>query len=105
MGKVTGFMEFKREDAPARPVEERVHDYLEVYPNVGEKQIREQGARCMDCAVPFCHDGCPLGNIIPDFNDLMYRGKWEDALERLHRPQLKRESTRKTVKRGAKTGK
>jgi len=85
MGKVTGFMEFKREDAPARPVEERVHDYLEVYPNVGEKQIREQGARCMDCAVPFCHDGCPLGNIIPDFNDLMYRGKWEDALERLHR--------------------
>jgi len=85
MGKVTGFLEYGRRGAQARPVQERIRDYHEVYPNVEEKMIREQGARCMDCGIPFCHEGCPLGNIIPDFNDLMYRGKWEDALERLHR--------------------
>jgi len=85
MGKVTGFLEYGRRGAKARPIKERIQDYHEVYPNVEEKMIREQGARCMDCGIPFCHDGCPLGNIIPDFNDLMYRGKWQDALERLHR--------------------
>ncbi len=85
MGKVTGFMEYGRKTPAKRAVEGRVHDYLEVYRNPSEDEIREQGARCMDCGIPFCHQGCPLGNIIPDWNDLVYRGKWEDALERLHR--------------------
>jgi len=85
MGKVTGFMEHERQTPTKRPVEERVQDYLEIYRAPSEDEIRAQGARCMDCGVPFCHEGCPLGNIIPDWNDLVYRGKWEDALERLHR--------------------
>lgn len=85
MGKVTGFMEHGRREAPKRPVEERVHDYLEIYREPSEEAIRSQGARCMDCGVPFCHPGCPLGNLIPDWNDLVYRGKWEEALRRLHR--------------------
>jgi len=85
MGKVTGFMEYGRENPDKRPVDERVEDYLEIYEEPSEEAIRAQGARCMDCGIPFCHDGCPLGNIIPDFNDLMFRGRWRDALERLHR--------------------
>ncbi len=85
MGKITGFMEHERRTPPKRSVEERVQDYLEVYRNPSEEDIRAQGARCMDCGIPFCQEGCPLGNIIPDWNDLVYRGKWEDALERLHR--------------------
>jgi glutamate synthase (NADPH/NADH) small chain len=85
MGKVTGFMEVGRSTPSKRPADERVLDYLEIYEPPGEAGMRDQAARCMDCGVPFCHDGCPLGNIIPDFNDLMYRGKWKEALERLHR--------------------
>jgi glutamate synthase (NADPH/NADH) small chain len=85
MGKVTGFMEEERRTPPRRPVEERVLDYLEVYNDPSESEIRAQAARCMDCGVPFCHQGCPLGNIIPDFNDLVYRNKWKEALDRLHR--------------------
>jgi glutamate synthase (NADPH/NADH) small chain len=85
MGKVTGFLEYGRKMASRRDVRERVLDYLEVYLEPSEAQLREQAARCMDCGVPFCHEGCPLGNIIPDFNDLAYRGRWRDALERLHR--------------------
>jgi glutamate synthase (NADPH/NADH) small chain len=85
MGKVTGFLEEKRRTPPRRPVEERVLDYLEVYQDPPESEIRAQAARCMDCGVPFCHEGCPLGNIIPDFNDLVYRNKWKEALDRLHR--------------------
>ncbi len=85
MGKVTGFMEHGRKTPRKRSVEERVQDYLEVYRDPSEEEIRAQGARCMDCGIPFCHEGCPLGNIIPDWNDLVYRDKWEDALERLHR--------------------
>jgi glutamate synthase (NADPH/NADH) small chain len=85
MGKPTGFMEEGRHTPKKRPVAERVHDYLEIYAEPDDEFIRGQAARCMDCGVPFCNDGCPLGNIIPDFNDLLYRGKWEDALERLHR--------------------
>ena len=85
MGKVTGFMEEGREPPHKRPVRERVSDYLEVYTPPSEEHSRKQAARCMDCGVPFCHDGCPLGNIIPDFNDLVYRGRWKEALERLHR--------------------
>jgi glutamate synthase (NADPH/NADH) small chain len=84
MGKITGFMEIHRAKAKARPVEERVRDWQEVYLPVPESQSREQGARCMDCSIPFCHQGCPLGNLIPDWNDLVYRNRWQSAIERLH---------------------
>ncbi len=85
MGKATGFLEHGREGLFKRPVEERLRDYLEIYAEPDEQHNRAQAARCMDCGVPFCHQGCPLGNIIPDFNDLVYRGRWREALERLHR--------------------
>src|SRR3569832_1075128 len=84
MGKPDGFLEINRETPPRRPVEERLHDYREVYKPFPELKLMEQGARCMDCGIPFCHKGCPLGNIIPDWNDLVYRGRWDDAIERLH---------------------
>jgi glutamate synthase (NADPH) small chain len=84
VGKLTGFMEFKREVPRRRPVHERVHDWLEVYEEFPEEQVRTQAARCMDCAIPFCHQGCPLGNIIPDWNDLVYRHQWRKAIDRLH---------------------
>jgi glutamate synthase (NADPH/NADH) small chain len=85
MGKVTGFLEHGRKMAARRSTDERILDYLDVYSEPPEQLLREQGARCMDCGIPFCHQGCPLGNIIPDFNDLVYRGEWRHALERLHR--------------------
>lgn len=84
MGKPTGFMEYKRETPPRRAVDERLHDWHEVYQPFPELKLMEQGARCMDCGVPFCHTGCPLGNIIPDWNDLVYRGRWKEAIQRLH---------------------
>jgi glutamate synthase (NADPH/NADH) small chain len=84
MGKVTGFLEQKREPTPMRPVQERLRDWHEVQENFTEEQARRQASRCMDCGVPFCNNGCPLGNVIPDWNDLVYRDKWEDALSRLH---------------------
>jgi len=84
MGKVTGFKEFKREPERRRPVAERVHDWLEVYIPWTEDESRTQAARCMDCGVPFCHNGCPLGNLIPDWNELVYTGQWRQALDRLH---------------------
>ena len=84
MGKVTGFLEFDREAVPLRPVGERVRDWHEVQENLDPERSRRQAARCMDCGVPFCNNGCPLGNVIPDWNDLVYRDKWEDALVRLH---------------------
>ncbi len=84
MGKPSGFMEFKRETPTRRPVAERVHDWLEVYEEFPEEHLKQQAARCMDCAVPFCHQGCPLGNIIPDWNDLVYRDQWRRAIDRLH---------------------
>jgi glutamate synthase (NADPH) small chain len=84
MGKITGFMEIHRAKQKARPVEERLKDQREVYLPVEETQSRDQGARCMDCSIPFCHQGCPLGNLIPDWNDLVYRNRWETAIERLH---------------------
>ncbi|MBV9508541.1 MAG: glutamate synthase subunit beta [Acidobacteriia bacterium] len=84
MGKVTGFMEFTRETPQRRLPEERVKDWFEVYLPFPEEKIRAQGARCMDCGVPFCHTGCPLNNIIPDWNDLVFRGRWRDALRQLH---------------------
>jgi glutamate synthase (NADPH/NADH) small chain len=84
VGKVTGFLEIKRKKPPVRPIEERVHDWKEVYEPFSEEELRKQGARCMDCGIPFCHQGCPLGNIIPDWNDLVYRNRWREALDRLH---------------------
>ena len=84
MGKVTGFIEIKRAKVPARPVADRIRDWHEVYLAAPEPLIREQGARCMDCGIPFCHQGCPLGNLIPDWNDLAYRSQWQTAIERLH---------------------
>ncbi len=84
MGKATGFMEFPREATPMRLVEERLRDWHEVQADLDPEKTRTQAARCMDCGVPFCNNGCPLGNVIPDWNDLVYRDKWEDALVRLH---------------------
>ena len=84
MGKVTGFLEFERETPSRRPVEERVQDWLEVYRPFALDKVQQQGARCMDCGVPFCHTGCPLNNIIPDWNDLTFRGRWRDAIRVLH---------------------
>jgi glutamate synthase (NADPH/NADH) small chain len=84
VGKVTGFLEIKRKKWPTRPVAERVHDWKEVYLPFPEEDLKKQGARCMDCGIPFCHQGCPLGNIIPDWNDLVYRDQWRDAIDRLH---------------------
>ncbi len=84
MGKITGFMEYQREVPDRRPVAERINDYFEVYQPYDEDRVRRQGARCMDCGVPFCHTGCPLNNIIPDWNDLVYRGRWKEAIRVLH---------------------
>jgi glutamate synthase (NADPH/NADH) small chain len=84
MGKITGFMEFKRETPGRRDVEDRLGDYREFEEKLPEEHIKHQGARCMDCGVPFCHNGCPLGNIIPDWNDLVFHGRWEEAIHALH---------------------
>ncbi len=84
MGKVTGFIEYQRDKQPYRPVEERTRDWKQVMLPWPTEKLTKQGARCMDCGIPFCHQGCPLGNIIPDWNDLVYRDKWKDAIERLH---------------------
>ncbi len=84
MGKPTGFLEHGRELPQRRPVELRTKDWSEVYePNTTEL-LRTQASRCMDCGIPFCNNGCPLGNLIPDWNDLVYRDRWRDAIERLH---------------------
>jgi glutamate synthase (NADPH/NADH) small chain len=84
VGKVTGFKEFTRELPLRRSVEERVHDYFEVYQPFPQEKVRVQAARCMDCGIPFCHTGCPVTNIIPDWNDLVYRDHWKEALRVLH---------------------
>jgi glutamate synthase (NADPH/NADH) small chain len=84
VGKITGFMEIKRTKPRTRPIEVRVRDWKEVYLVEPEVDVQAQGARCMDCGIPFCHQGCPLGNLIPDWNDLAYRNRWEPAIERLH---------------------
>ena len=84
MGKVTGFIEFDRLKHPARPVQERIRDWREIYLPYPDEALRSQGARCMDCSIPFCHQACPLGNLIPDWNDLVYRDSWQSAIERLH---------------------
>jgi len=84
MGKITGFVEYKRENPARRPVTERLKDWGEYELKPSDDKLKVQGARCMDCGIPFCHKGCPLGNIIPDWNDLVYRGRWREALDRLH---------------------
>ena len=81
MGKITGFLEYPRKTPEKRPVNERVKDYHEIERAVPPEAVREQGARCMDCGIPFCTHGCPLGNIIPDWNDLVYHDRWHEALD------------------------
>src|SRR5690349_21161472 len=83
MGKITGFLEFSRELPGKRPVQERIHDYKEFMHLYTPEKLNQQAARCMDCGVPFCHNGCPLGNLIPEFNDAVYRGSWAEAYELL----------------------
>ncbi len=94
MGKPTGFIEIQRRGSPARPPLERIHDWSESHPRLSNAELRDQGARCMDCGVPFCHtgtmingaaSGCPINNLIPEWNDLVYRGQWHEASIRLHR--------------------
>jgi len=84
VGKTTGFMEYTREAPPRRPVAERLNDWFEVYQPLEPERAAVQGARCMDCGVPFCHTGCPLNNLIPDWNDLAYRDRWREAIRQLH---------------------
>jgi glutamate synthase (NADPH/NADH) small chain len=84
MGKVTGFLEIEREQPTRRNADERIQDWFEIYEPFPEEKQRQQGARCMDCGVPFCHTGCPVNNLIPDWNDLVYNGRWESAVRRLH---------------------
>jgi glutamate synthase (NADPH/NADH) small chain len=84
MGTTTGFLEIAREGPARRPVDERVRDYRHVYLPLAAPALRDQASRCMDCGVPFCNTGCPLGNLIPDWNDLVYRDRWQQAIARLH---------------------
>lgn len=84
MGEITGFLKWDRSLPSRRAVEIRLRDYKEVYEPFADSELQQQGGRCMDCGIPFCNQGCPLGNIIPDWNDLVYRGHWKDAIERLH---------------------
>jgi glutamate synthase (NADPH/NADH) small chain len=84
MGKITGFKEIEREVPQRRPIAERINDWFEVYQPFPDEKVRSQGARCMDCGVPFCHTGCPLTNMIPDWNDMVYRDRWKDAIRFLH---------------------
>jgi glutamate synthase (NADPH) small chain len=84
VGKPTGFIEIRRSKPHSRPIDVRVRDWQEVYLADSEADMRQQGARCMDCGIPFCHQGCPLGNLIPEWNDLVYRNRWQTAIERLH---------------------
>ena len=84
MGKPTGFMEFARVAEDYAPIAERLQDYREFVPHLTDAEAKQQGARCMDCGIPFCNNGCPVNNIIPDWNDLVYRGQWKQALDVLH---------------------
>ena len=84
MGKTTGFIEFERKDEGQIAVDERIKNYKEFTQPLSEKELETQGARCMDCGIPFCHSGCPLGNLIPDFNDAVYQKNWEKATDILH---------------------
>jgi glutamate synthase (NADPH) small chain len=83
VAKVTGFLEYSRETPARRPIIERVNDWFEVYQDFPVDKLQQQAARCMDCGVPFCHTGCPVNNLIPDWNDLAYRGRWKEAIRTL----------------------
>src|SRR2546423_10583143 len=84
MGELGGFLKIERVDPKKRPIPQRVEDFDEFVLLLPQAELQEQGARCMDCGIPFCHSGCPLGNLIPDWNDLVYRDRWRDAIDALH---------------------
>ena len=84
MGDPSGFLKVERKGPSYRPVEERLQDYREIPRPLSEDQTRLQASRCMNCGIPFCHNGCPLGNLIPDWNDLVYRSRWREAIDQLH---------------------
>ena len=84
MGKITGFMEFERLEEGYKPVPERLKNYKEFVIGLDDKQATQQAARCMDCGTPFCNSGCPVNNIIPDFNEMVFRKDWENAIHTLH---------------------
>ena len=84
MGELGGFIKVHRVGFDKRDPRERIHDYHQYFRLQPEEELRRQGGRCMDCGVPFCHEGCPLGNLIPDWNDLVYRDKWREAIDELH---------------------
>jgi glutamate synthase (NADPH/NADH) small chain len=84
VGKITGFLEYEREVPTRRPIDQRVNDYFEIYQDFDGAKVETQAARCMDCGVPFCNTGCPLNNLIPDWNDLVYRDRWREAVRTLH---------------------
>src|SRR6201995_1056187 len=85
MGELGAFLKQQRVENPGRDPRERIHDYREFVGTLPIVGLQEQGARCMECGVPFCHNGCPVNNLIPDWNDLVYRGRWESAIDQLHR--------------------
>ena len=84
MGKPTGFMDIPRKDRTYQPVGDRIHNFREFVIALTDEEAGKQGARCMDCGIPYCHNGCPINNIIPDFNDLVYQNQWREALDVLH---------------------
>ena len=84
MEKLKGFMEFDREVEQSQSVDKRLTHYHEFAKPLSKESLKRQGGRCMDCGIPFCHSGCPLGNLIPDFNDAVYKNRWQEALEILH---------------------
>ena len=84
MGKITGFMDYERVEEGYQPVDLRLKNYNEFVRPLPEDKLRNQAARCMDCGIPYCHTGCPVNNLIPDWNHLVYEADWKDALETLH---------------------
>ena len=85
MGDIKGFMKYDRQEYTKTPIDERTKHYNEFITLPQGQDIKEQGARCMDCGIPFCQSGCPVSNIIPDWNDLVHRNRWKEAIERLHK--------------------
>ena len=104
MGKLGAFLQIERHGVPEQPLE-RAHDYREFQLTRPVPELRDQGARCMDCGVPFCHNGCPLGNLIPDWNDFVYRDRWQQAIVQLHAtndfPSSRGASARRRARRRA----
>jgi glutamate synthase (NADPH/NADH) small chain len=84
MGKPTGFIEYQRRDRDYKPVEERIKHFKEFVLPLSDQELSTQGARCMDCGIPFCHQGCPVNNLIPDWNDLVWKGEWQRASKVVH---------------------